>query len=127
MALGICQRVLQAGRQVQVLDLEWLTLTAHVFKETEVPFSAKYLSKQELDERVGEVLAGLAKKQAQSSLNQGKNIWIFKPGSKSRGRDISLVTSLAQLEPLYLSPSLWVVQKYIENPLLMQGRKVTAT
>lgn len=125
--MGVCQRVLQAGKQVQVLDLEWLTLTAHAFKEAEASFSAKYTSKQELDERVGEVLAGLAKKQAQSSLNQGKNIWIFKPGSKSRGRDISLVTSLTQLEPLYLSPSLWVVQKYIENPLLIQGRKVTAT
>lgn len=126
-ALGICQRMLQAGKQVQVLDLEWLTLSSHVFKEAETSFSAKYTSKQELDERVSEILRELTKKLPQSSLNQGKNIWIFKPGSKSRGRDISLVTSLAQLEPLYLSPSLWVVQKYIENPLLMKGRKVTAT
>lgn len=122
-ALGICQRVAQAGKPVQVLDLEWLALTAQVFKEVEQSLTSKFVSRQDFDAKITEVLHEISHKHPQSGLNQGKNIWIYKPGSKSRGRDIALATNLAQLESFYLSPSLWIVQKYIENPMLIQGRK----
>ena len=116
----------QTGKPVQVLDLEWLALSANVFKDTDLAFSLKFTSKDELDEKVTAVLARLSEKFPQSNLNKGKNIWISKPGGKSRGRDIALTTSLSQIDPLYMSPTLWVVQKYIENPMLYRGRKVTS-
>ena len=51
---------------------------------------------------------------------EGKyNYWIMKPAAKSRGRGISLVNDLSQItygEPI-------VVQKYIKNPLLINGYK----
>eukprot|EP00347_Sterkiella_histriomuscorum_P010309 403376796 len=51
---------------------------------------------------------------------EGKyNYWIMKPAAKSRGRGISLVNDLTQVtygEPI-------VVQRYIKNPLLINGYK----
>ena len=51
---------------------------------------------------------------------EGKfNYWIMKPAAKSRGRGISLVNDLSQItygEPI-------VVQRYIKNPLLINGYK----
>lgn len=114
----------QSGRPVQVMDLEWLALSANVFKEMEVSFTSKFTSKADIEEKSILVLQRISEKFPQSALNKGKNIWISKPGGKSRGRDISLVTSLNQVEQLYISPTLWVVQKYIENPMLYKGRKV---
>jgi tubulin polyglutamylase TTLL5 len=51
---------------------------------------------------------------------EGKlNYWIMKPAAKSRGRGISLVNDLTAItygEPI-------VVQRYIKNPLLINGYK----
>ncbi|KAF6774414.1 hypothetical protein AHF37_06145 [Paragonimus kellicotti] len=47
------------------------------------------------------------------------NIWILKPADLSRGRGIYLFNQLEDL--IYLSKS--VVQKYITNPLLIEGYK----
>jgi tubulin polyglutamylase TTLL5 len=51
---------------------------------------------------------------------EGKlNYWIIKPAAKSRGRGISLVNDLSQIS--YGEPI--VVQRYIKNPLLINGYK----
>lgn len=47
------------------------------------------------------------------------NIWIMKPIGKSRGRGIKLINNLADLN--YLDSI--VVQKYLKNPLLLDGYK----
>lgn len=47
------------------------------------------------------------------------NIWIMKPIGKSRGRGIRLINNLADLN--YLDSI--VVQKYLKNPLLLDGYK----
>jgi len=47
------------------------------------------------------------------------NIWIIKPVGKSRGRGISLANDIAQVK--YSEPV--VVQKYLKNPLLLDGYK----
>ncbi|XP_014487971.1 PREDICTED: tubulin glycylase 3A-like isoform X2 [Dinoponera quadriceps] len=55
------------------------------------------------------------------------NVWILKPGNKSRGRGIVLMNKLedvmARINPTGKSDTRYVVQKYIERPLLIHSTK----
>ena len=76
-------------------------------------------------ERVKGCLETLQEKFPQFSLNGSKNIWIVKPAGLSRGRGIATYNNLVEIMDYVESKeSQWVVQKYMENPLLIKNKKV---
>ncbi|KAL1490565.1 hypothetical protein ABEB36_013236 [Hypothenemus hampei] len=68
-------------------------------------------------------LKELAKYWPQFDLDGMKNIWIMKPGNKCRGRGIQLVKSIAEVDKVMGLKIKYVVQKYIERPLIIYKTK----
>jgi tubulin monoglycylase TTLL3/8 len=70
-----------------------------------------------------DVLSQLKAILPQYDLDGCRNIWIVKPGGKSRGRDIFLHSGLEEIKRRINVKQSWIIQKYIENPLLIHNRK----
>lgn len=70
------------------------------------------------------ILERLEQKFPQFSINGDKNIWIAKPAGLSRGRGIQVFSHLEEIEEYTRGKDHnWIVQKYIENPLIISNRK----
>jgi tubulin monoglycylase TTLL3/8 len=73
---------------------------------------------------VNSLLQRLRKIFPQYSMNGEKNIWILKPSGLSRGRGITCINSLNEiLNFIKTNSNQYIGQKYIENPLIIKGRK----
>lgn len=60
----------------------------------------------------------------QYELNGEKNIWIMKPSCLSRGRGIVCTNKLNGILASIKESNQFIVQKYIENPMIILNRKV---
>jgi tubulin monoglycylase TTLL3/8 len=61
----------------------------------------------------------------QTDMNGDRNIWIIKPSGLSRGRGIKCADNLEEiLSQMKSGANQFIIQKYIENPLIINKRKV---
>lgn len=82
------------------------------------------LSGRALEEKARDVLRRVRAGDPQADLRGDHNAWIVKPVGKSRGRGIECFASLHDITDYITgTEERYVAQKYIENPLLVKGRK----
>ena len=72
---------------------------------------------------ISQILQKLSENFPQYDLNGERNIWIVKPSGLSRGRGITCIDQLNDILSNIKSHNQTVIQKYIENPLVIKGRK----
>ncbi|OMJ74302.1 hypothetical protein SteCoe_26789 [Stentor coeruleus] len=107
-----------------VMNIEWKILTSKDPNEIKNSFARIMInSNQDAYSMTIKTLEKLEEVDPQFCLNGSKNIWIVKAGRKSRGRDIALFNDINQLRMHTSTSNSWVVQKYIENPLIISNRK----
>ena len=72
---------------------------------------------------ISEILKKLSENFPQYDFSGNRNIWIVKPSGLSRGRGITCIDQLNDILSNIRSHNQTVIQKYIENPLIIKGRK----
>ena len=77
----------------------------------------------ELLPEISEILEKLLNNLPQYEFDGTRNIWIVKPSGLSRGRGVHCIDQLNDILTNIRPHNKTVIQKYIENPLIIKGRK----
>uniref|UniRef100_H2Z4P7 Tubulin monoglycylase TTLL3 n=1 Tax=Ciona savignyi TaxID=51511 RepID=H2Z4P7_CIOSA len=115
------------GESRYLSEDDWEKLIYHYYKLVHegavIAHSGSYLQQCE------QALFRIKERNPQFFTEGVKNTWIIKPGAKSRGRGIIVnnrlddILKLVSGDATLIKDSRWVVQKYIERPLLVHSTK----
>ena len=101
-----------------VKDDEWAIISKEHKKPNTIPDIP-----EPVIEKARQILIKLKGKYPQFEINGMKNIWIVKPAGLSRGRGICCYNTLPEIVENVQKEGSWVIQKYIENPMLILRKK----
>ncbi|XP_048486525.1 tubulin glycylase 3A isoform X1 [Plutella xylostella] len=116
--------------QVHVWEHEWDQFLTHHYllvHEKAKLVEDKNANIRQLEKKGAKILSTMNKYWPQIDIDGIYNIWIVKPGNKCRGRGIQLMNNIKDIIGLLNIPAAqktrYVVQKYIENPLIIYNTK----
>ncbi|XP_042230621.1 tubulin monoglycylase TTLL3-like isoform X2 [Homarus americanus] len=125
-----CHDDLDAPPPPTLRDHEWDALLAAHYKIVHMDKKIKIASPVQLQVLVTECESAVHRVVPywpQLSMDGLRNLWIVKPGAQSRGRGIFMMNHLEEILALVQSPLIYetkyVVQKYMERPLLIHNTK----
>ncbi|CAI8014663.1 Protein monoglycylase TTLL8 [Geodia barretti] len=115
----------EESKCLELAGTEWQSLINYYYKI--VLEGGRFACSTLTVRKASDMLDELEKYLPQLYMDGVRNIWIVKPGAMSRGRGIVCLERLEPILELVSSPfhkeGKWVVQKYIERPLLIYGTK----
>lgn len=94
-------------------------------KKKKINYNGQVKNDLKYKEQVRVILDKLKEKNFQYDMNGSRNVWIMKPSGLSRGRGIKCIDSLSDIyQQVKHGLNQFVIQKYIENSLIILNRKV---